>query len=97
MRRRPLALSCPSPTRTHPVVWSVACKNGDFAHTTCFAEARLRATYGGEPAGAAAFLGSTIHQSWDPPRCGQDEMVALLAEATAAAPAKPAYWYFPRI
>ena len=69
--------------RTHPVIWSVACKNGDFAQTTCFAEAWLRASHNGEPAGAAAFLGSTINQSWDPPMCGQDAMNALLAEACA--------------
>jgi len=68
---------------THPVIWSVACKNGDFVQDSCFAEVWLRATHDGAPTGAAAFLGSTINQSWDPPMCGQDEMNALLAEACA--------------
>jgi len=64
-----------------PFVWSVACVNGDFVSGTCFAEAWLRASQGGQPTGAIAFLGSTINQSWDPPMEGQDEMVDILAES----------------
>lgn len=63
-----------------PFVWSVACVNGNFKNSTCFAEAWLRATNNGEPTGAIAFLGSTINQSWNPPMCGQDEMNDILVE-----------------
>jgi PKD repeat protein len=63
-----------------PFVWSVACVNGAFMNTTCFAEAWLRASQGGQPTGAVAFLGSTINQSWNSPMDGQDEMVSILSE-----------------
>ncbi len=63
-----------------PFVWSVACVNGNFANGTCFAEAWLRSTNNNQPAGAVAFLGSTINQSWDPPMVGQDEMNDILVE-----------------
>jgi PKD repeat protein len=64
-----------------PFIWSVACVNGEFMNTTCFAEAWLRATQGGQPTGAIAFLGATINQSWNPPMEGEDEMVAILVES----------------
>jgi PKD repeat protein len=67
-----------------PFVWSVACVNGDFVDGTCFAESWLRASQGGHPTGAIAFLGSTINQSWDSPMCGQDEMTDILAESYPA-------------
>ncbi|MCK4511116.1 hypothetical protein KAW64_05215, partial [bacterium] len=57
---------------------SVACENGDFDAGTCFGEAWLRATNGGEPTGAIGFYASTIGQSWDPPMDAQDEIVDLL-------------------
>jgi hypothetical protein len=60
--------------------WSVACVNGDFNGNTCFAEAWLRATNGGNATGAVAFLASTINQSWVEPMTGQDEMVDILLE-----------------
>ena len=63
-----------------PFIWSVACVNGNFVGTTCFAEAWLRATNGGEPSGAVATMMSTINQSWNPPMCAQDEMVDVLVE-----------------
>jgi hypothetical protein len=63
-----------------PFIWSVACVNGDFNGNTCFAEAWLRATNGGNATGAVAFLGSTINQSWNEPMTGQDEMVDILME-----------------
>ena len=65
----------------YPFIWSVACVNGEFRNNTCFAEAWLRATNGSEPAGAVAFLGSTINQAWEPPMDGQDEMNDLLIES----------------
>ena len=64
-----------------PFIWSVACVNGNFTSGTCFAEAWLRASQGGQPTGAVAFLGSTINQSWDSPMEGQDEMTDILAES----------------
>ncbi|NPV35619.1 MAG: T9SS type A sorting domain-containing protein [Bacteroidales bacterium] len=63
-----------------PFIWSVACVNGEFMNTTCFAEAWLRATQNNQPTGAIAFLGSTINQSWNSPMEGQDEMVDILVE-----------------
>jgi len=64
-----------------PFIISVACVNGNFVGTTCFAEAWLRAENDGEPAGAVATLMSTINQSWNPPMRGQDEMNDILTEA----------------
>lgn len=65
----------------YPFIWSVACVNGNFVGSTCFAEAWLRATNEGEPSGAVATMMSTINQSWDPPMCGQDEMNDILVES----------------
>lgn len=61
-----------------PFIIDVACVNGQFAGTTCFAEAWMRATSGGEPAGAVGIWASTINQSWAPPMAAQDECVDLL-------------------
>ena len=49
---------------------SVACVNGNFVNSTCFAEAWLRAEDNDEPTGAIATLMSTINQSWNPPMRG---------------------------
>lgn len=68
-------------TNVQPFIWSVACVNGNFTGTTCFAEAWLRATSGGQPTGAIATLMSTINQSWNPPMEGQDEMDSILVES----------------
>ncbi len=57
-----------------PVVVSVACENGNFTGSTCFAEAWLRNSNGG----AIAFYGSSINQSWSPPMAAQDEIADLL-------------------
>lgn len=64
-----------------PFIWSVACVNGNFTSGTCFAEAWLRASQGGQPTGAIAFLGSTINQSWNSPMEGQDAMTNILIES----------------
>jgi len=64
-----------------PFIFSVACVNGEFMNSTCFAEKWLRATNTeGEPTGAIAALMSTINQSWNPPMLGQDEMNDILTE-----------------
>ena len=67
-------------TTMWPFIWAVACVNGNFVGQGCFAEAWLRATDNGEPAGAVATMMSTINQSWNPPMCAQDEMVDVLVE-----------------
>ncbi len=64
-----------------PFIFSVACANGNFVSTTCFAENWMRATHNGEPTGAIATIMSTINQTWNPPMCGQDEMVDILTES----------------
>ncbi|HON45207.1 MAG TPA: C25 family cysteine peptidase [Planctomycetota bacterium] len=47
-----------------PVIWSVACVNGNFANVSeCFAEAWLRKTNGG----AAAMEASSTNEQWIPP------------------------------
>lgn len=69
-------------TEMLPFIWSVACYNGTFTGSTCFAEAWLRATdTDGNPTGAIAALMSTVSQSWDPPMDAQDEMVDIMAES----------------
>lgn len=65
-----------------PFIVSVACVNGNFVSTTCFAEAWLRATYNGEPTGAMAIFASSINQSWASPMKGQDEINQLLTSET---------------
>ncbi len=63
-----------------PFISSVACVNGNFTSTTCFAEAWLRATNGSTnaPTGAVAMYASTVNQDWAPPMESQDEYVNLL-------------------
>lgn len=67
-----------------PLIWAVACVNGEFDNGTCFAESWMRKTQGSEAAGATSVFMSSINQSWDPPMCAQDEMVDVLAELNAA-------------
>jgi len=58
-----------------PWIFEASCLNGNLALSTCFAEAWLRATSGGEPSGAiACYMGST-NESWDPPVYGCEEAV----------------------
>lgn len=64
-----------------PFIFSVACVNGEFMYSTCFAEAWLRASNANGPTGAVATLMSTINQSWDPPMEGQDAMNDILVES----------------
>ena len=51
-----------------PFIFSVACVNGAYHYTTCFAEAWMRK----EGGGAVGTVMSTINQPWDPPMRGQD-------------------------
>ncbi len=57
-----------------PFIISVACVNGNFQSTECFAEAWLHKSGGG----AVGMYASTINQSWDPPMRGQDYINDLL-------------------
>jgi len=61
-----------------PFITSVACNNGTFPSSTCFAEAWTRAEHNGVPTGAVGFWGSNISQSWAPPMYAQDEVIDLL-------------------
>ena len=63
-----------------PFICSVACVNGSFTGTTCFAEAWLRATDNttGEPTGAIATYMSRISQGWNPPMDAEDEYIDLM-------------------
>ncbi|PKK82601.1 MAG: hypothetical protein CVT49_12690, partial [candidate division Zixibacteria bacterium HGW-Zixibacteria-1] len=61
-----------------PMIFSVACLNGNFVGSTCFAEAWLRATDGANPTGAVATYMSIISQAWNPPMYAQDEITDLL-------------------
>ena len=63
-----------------PFIFSVACVNGNFTGTTCFAEAWIRATNNNAPSGAVAIIASTINQDWDEPMEGQDAMNDILSE-----------------
>lgn len=65
-----------------PIVWSVACQNGQFDVGECFGEAWLRATNNstGAPTGAIGGMFSWISQPWIPPMYGQDEMVDIFTE-----------------
>ena len=61
-----------------PFISSIACVNGNFTSTTCFAEAWMRATNGDAPTGATAIFASSINQSWAPPMYAQDESIDLM-------------------
>ena len=65
-----------------PIIWSVACLNGEFSNDECFAEAWMRAInpLTGNPTGAIGGMFSWITQPWIPPMYGQDEMNAILTE-----------------
>ncbi len=65
-------------TTRWPFIFDVACVNGQFAGSTCFAEAWLRAESGGHPSGALAIYASTINQEWSPPMTAQNEFNELL-------------------
>ena len=57
-----------------PFIISVACVNGAFHVTECFAEAWMHKSGGG----AVGMLASTINMSWAPPMRGQDYINDLL-------------------
>ena len=66
-----------------PFICSVACYNGNFDYSTCFAEVWMRATNNDAPAGAIATFMSSHAQAWRPPMRGQDEIVDILVGSYA--------------
>ena len=65
-----------------PIVWSVACNNGEFDFDECFGEAWMRGVNSttGALTGAIGGMFSWISQPWQPPMYAQDEMNAILTE-----------------
>jgi len=60
---------------TLPVIWSVACVNGDFVSgSDCFGEAWLKKDGGG----AVSFEGATTNESWVPPCDAQRGIIDAL-------------------
>ncbi|NLI75846.1 MAG: hypothetical protein GX442_05315 [Candidatus Riflebacteria bacterium] len=57
-----------------PLIWSVACVNGQFVGKTCFCEAWMRAGNIEAPAGAVGIFGSSTNQEWVPPCVVQAEI-----------------------
>jgi hypothetical protein len=65
-----------------PWIIDVSCSNGDFARTTCFAEAWLQAGTATAPAGAVGMIAASSLAPWTPPTVMQAEVVRLLAAGT---------------
>lgn len=61
-----------------PFIIDVACLNGDFTMTECFAEAWLRAGSTSDPKGAIGMYASSTLASWVPPCVMQMEAIHLL-------------------
>jgi len=68
-----------------PFIYSVACNNGEFNSGTCFAEAWMRATQGGQPTGAVATFMATVSLGWQPGMTAQDEFVDICLDTTHTA------------
>ncbi|HPF70065.1 MAG TPA: C25 family cysteine peptidase, partial [Candidatus Krumholzibacteria bacterium] len=62
-----------------PWIVDVSCSNGEFARTTCLAEAWMRAGTAAAPAGAVAVVAASSVAPWTPPTVMQSEIVDLLA------------------
>jgi len=69
-----------------PYIISVACVNGRFMSTTCFAEAWMRAAHNGQPTGAIAVLMATLNLWWNPPMTAQDAFVNICLDLPAYYP-----------
>ena len=65
-----------------PFIVSVACLNGNFTASTCFAEAWLRAknSSNDNPTGAIAMYASSVSQAWIQPMTAQNEIIDLLTK-----------------
>jgi len=65
-----------------PFIIDVACLNGDFTMSECFAEAWLRAGSTSDPKGAIGMYASSTLASWVPPCVMQREAIHLLVSET---------------
>jgi len=72
-----------------PYIFSVACVNGRFMFTTCFAETWMRATHNNQPTGAVATLMATLNLWWNPPMTAQDAFVNICLELPPYYPQQP--------
>lgn len=59
-----------------PVIWSVACVNGNFAGKTCFAEAWLRSGSREKPAGCIGIAAASTNMAWVPPCVWQKHIIS---------------------
>jgi hypothetical protein len=66
-------------TEAWPWIVDISCDNGDFSLPESFAEAWLRASHEGRPAGAVAVIAASTASSWVPPCVMQADMVRALA------------------
>jgi len=71
-------------TAAWPWIIDVSCSNGDFSLDECFAEAWLRSTHDGAPAGAVAVLAASTATSWVPPCVMQATIVDHLTAGAEA-------------
>jgi gingipain R/gingipain K len=63
-------------TGKYPVIWDVACVNGEFSAKQCFAEAWLRAGFDEDrPGGCIGIVAASTNESWVPPCVWQDEII----------------------
>jgi len=67
-------------TTAWPWIIDVSCSNGDFSLDECFAEAWLRSSHDGAPAGAVAMLSASTATSWVPPCVMQATMIDELTQ-----------------
>ncbi len=67
-----------------PVIWSVACVNGDFTsrYGDCFAERWMKAGTADAPTGAIGIFAASTNAEWVPPCDMQFETVKLTVEET---------------
>jgi len=72
-------LSTLSNTGYYPLVISAACENGNFVDHACLAEAWLKASSDGKPAGAAGALMASGSQTSYPPMEAQDAMIKMIS------------------
>lgn len=63
------------PTHTYPVIFNVACDNGNMSKGRCFAETWQWAQRSGRPTGSIGINASSELQYWDAPMRGQDAMI----------------------
>ena len=61
-------------TEAHPVIFDVACSNGNMEVSPCFAEAWMWSEHKQKPSGAIGLCASSEEQYWDAPMRGQDRM-----------------------